>query len=214
MNNPLVKLLWTIFKCFSLAALVVLLIVLFGTSSTATVVVLAFFGYYLNLNFVVAVIATTLFMLIRKVSGREFSIGALLLMFIISCPFYVNGNDIVSLWGGTNSAGNIYSLCSIYQNASGNAFSLFNLGVGQYAGKHAFQGAGICFSQTGENVTQGIGGCFKQFATNKASQKIGICFKQYAGNMAEQLLGISFMKHAPNVRGIGISVFRTSPENK
>ncbi len=113
--------------------------------------------------------------------------------FLLSYPWRF-GKTILSLWGGVNPEGSVYSLCSVYSDAGGEASAIFSLHQIGYNTSHIF----------------GIG---LQFARNNAEGILGIAI-QFAGDNAEQVLGIALWQNAGRkaVLGFGIPLYQKGEE--
>jgi hypothetical protein len=115
---------------------------------------------------------------------------------LLCAPINVNGN-VFTVLGNAAAEKNNVSLCSVYQQAGHNAFTVVGPLNYQVAGKSAWTTIGIALYQSaGQGVVTGVGLSGYQSAGQNAVTIAGVAGYQSAGESAVTHGGVAFYQKA------------------
>jgi hypothetical protein len=158
------------------------------------------------INLAIALVAAGIFSAVMWGFKREeLRPWMIVAMFLASYPWHW-GDNIISLWGGKNPQGSVYSLCSVYTDAERDAWAI--LGIGYLnGGRDAVQIIGISYLNGGRDAVQIIGISYLDGGRD-AFQFFGISYLD-GGRDAKQGIGIGYLnggRDAVQLVGIGAQI--------
>lgn len=140
-----------------------------------------------------------------KVSGAwtlKQCLQKLALLAVLCLPLNINGN-IWTVFGNAVSEKNVYSVCSLYQEAKGDAISVVGLGGYQQAGQNAIIIAGISGYQLAkQEAVTGFGVAVYQKAAGP-SMLVGLAGYQEGKDSALILIGLVGCQKGENSAAVG-----------
>ncbi len=160
-------------------------------------------------NFLLAALITVSISILAGIENFSVILG----IFLVSYPWKIMGS-ILSLFGGANCSGNVYSVFPLIQISQGDSYGIISPVCFQKAGRNTFLMIGVSFFQSAQASFLGLGIVIDQLAAENSSIAAGIVINQTSADEAACGIGVVFRQRAENKAylGFGIPFFQKAKE--